>query len=420
MRTLSTFVTGFVALLLGLSLLPASAEPKVKLGIDVLRDAGFRGLEDKKVGLITNPSGVDAAGRATVDILFEAKEVDLVALFAPEHGIYGERPAGEKIEKRTDERTGLPVFSLYGDNKKPTPEMLEGIDVLIYDLQDIGCRSYTYISTMGLAMEAAGEKGIEFFVLDRPNPLGGTQIQGPPLEKGYTSFVGQWPIPYLYGMTPGELANMIKGENWLKTTPKLVIVPMRGWKRSMLWPDTGLAWVPTSPNIPTYQAAVMYSVTGIIGEGMKVNHGIGSRLPFEYLGGPDFDAFILSTKLNKGLQENEFKGVRARPAFWQPLAGDNAGEVVQGVQLMLPNAKDVNLGQLSMYLMSELIAEKGKELFKPESIKDKSTFIKVCGGPTIYEHMRDGEPWKELTATWNNHHKVFSLLRKDYLLKGYQ
>lgn len=421
MRALCTFVTGFVVLfVLEASASTARAEAKVQLGIDVLRDAGFRGLEGKKVGLITNPSGVDSTGRATVDILFEAKEVDLVALFAPEHGIYGDRPAGESIAKRTDERTGLPVFSLYGDTKKPTPEMLADLDVLIYDLQDIGCRSYTYISTLGLAMEAAGEKGVDFFVLDRPTPLGGDRVQGPPIDESYLSFVGQWKIPYLYGMTPGELANMIKGENWLKVTPKLVIVPMRGWKRGMLWPDTGLAWVPTSPNIPTYQSAVMYAVTGLIGEGLAVNHGIGSRLPFEYLGGPDFDAFILAGKINPCLGPAGFKGVYARPAFWEPLAGDNAEETVPGVQLLLPDCRDVNLGALSMFLLGELIKEKGRDLFKPASTRDDSTFVKVCGGPKIRDHFQEGKPWKTLVDTWNSHHKVFLLQRKDYLLKGYQ
>ncbi|MEM1060351.1 MAG: DUF1343 domain-containing protein [Verrucomicrobiota bacterium] len=421
MRGLGRFVTGFVALvLLGAAVDSArAAEPKVKLGIDTLAGAGFKGLEGKKVGLITNPSGVNAAGRSTLDVLFTAPEVDLVALFAPEHGIYGERPAGEKIAKRTDERTGLPVFSLYGETKKPTPEMLEGIDVLMYDLQDIGCRSYTYISTLGLAMEAAGEAGVDFFVLDRPNPLGGDRVEGPPIGEAYLSFVGQWKIPYVYGMTAGELARMIKGENWLKTNPKLVIVPMQGWKRAMLWPETGLAWVPTSPNIPTYQAAVLYSVTGLLGEGLKVNHGIGSRLPFEYLGGREFNAFSLAEKLNGGLADGGFKGVSFRPAFWEPLAGDEAGQVVQGVQIMLRDPVGLDLCALSLYLMSQLVDGQGKELFKPAALEDKSLFVKVCGGPEILEHLTLKKPWKELTAKWNNYHKVFRLLRKDYLLKNY-
>jgi len=418
MRGLWKFVTGFVAVQ-ALGLLALTAQPKVMLGVDTLQGAGFKGLEGKKVGLITNPSGVDSTGRATVEILFTAKEVNLVALFAPEHGIYGDRPAGEKVAKRTDERTGLPVYSLYGDTKKPTPEMLEGIDVLIYDIQDIGCRSYTYISTMGLAMEAAGAAGIEFFVLDRPNPLGGDRVEGPPMEKAYQSFVGQWPIPYIYGMTPGELANMIKGEGWIETPPKLVIVPMRGWKRNMTWRDTGLAWVPTSPNIPTYQSAVMYAVTGLIGEGLKVNHGIGSRLPFEYLGGADFNAFELSEKLNAGLKDGGFKNVHLRPAFWVPLGGDEAGKVVQGVQILLPDARQTNLGALSMYLLGTLLAEKGDALYKDGATVDTSLFVKVCGGPKILEHFKDKKSWKELPKSWETHHKVFQVLRKNYLIKSY-
>lgn len=196
--------------------IPLSATPQIELGIDTLVKFHFKGLEGKRVGLITNQTGVNARGVSTIDILRKAKEVNLVALFSPEHGLYGAELAGDAVSNTKDLRTGLPVYSLHGETRKPTPAMLKGLDVLLYDLQDIGCRSYTYISTMGLAMEAAGEAGIEFYVLDRPNPLGGNRVEGMPLDPQFRSFVGQWNIPYVYGLTCGELAQMIVKEKWIK------------------------------------------------------------------------------------------------------------------------------------------------------------------------------------------------------------
>ena len=212
-------------------LMPLSATPVVELGIDTLVKFKFKGLEGKRVGLLTNQTGVNSRGVSTIDILRNAKEVNLVALYSPEHGLYGAELAGDAVSDTKDVRTGLPVYSLHGATRKPTPAMMKGIDVLLYDLQDIGCRSYTYISTMGLAMEAAGEAGVAFYVLDRPNPLGGNRIEGMPLDPAFRSFVGQWNIPYVYGLTPGELAQMIVKERWITKAPKLVIVPGPGWCR---------------------------------------------------------------------------------------------------------------------------------------------------------------------------------------------
>ncbi|MEK9138112.1 MAG: DUF1343 domain-containing protein, partial [Bacteroidota bacterium] len=216
--------------------------PAVKTGIEILRDRNFDILRGKHVGLITNPTGVDSKLKSTIDILFDAKEVKLVALYGPEHGVRGDHAAGEKVESYTDALTKLPVYSLYGKTRKPTPEMLKGIDILVYDIQDIGCRSYTYISTMGLAMEAAAEQKIEFVVLDRPNPLGGEKVEGNIVEKDFESFVSQFPVPYVYGLTCGELAQMLNEEGMLKNGVrcKLAVVPMEGWKRSMTFEETGL------------------------------------------------------------------------------------------------------------------------------------------------------------------------------------
>ena len=242
-------------------------EVNVKTGIEVLRERNFAGLEGRRVGLVTNPSGVDRHLNSTIDILFKAPEVNLVALYGPEHGVRGDVYAGGKIEDSKDEVTGLPVYSLYGSTRKPTPEMLEGIDVMVYDIQDVGVRSYTFISTLGLVMEACAAKDIEVMVLDRPNPLGGNKIEGCYVEQPFNSFVSQYKIPYVYGLTVGELAQMINSEGLNRGQKgdqepakcKLTVIPMEGWTRDMVYEDTGLPWVLPSPNIPFKDSPMYYA-----------------------------------------------------------------------------------------------------------------------------------------------------------------
>ena len=273
---------------------------KTRTGIEVLEKSGFGILKGKKVGLITNPTGVDHNLRSTIDILYNAPGIKLVALFAPEHGIRGEFVAGEYVASQTDALTGLPVYSLHGSTRKPTPDMLKGIDVLVYDIQDIGSRSYTFISTMGLAMEAAAENNIEFVVLDRPNPLGGIKMEGPLTRQGFVSFVSQYEIPYIHGLTAGELAMFLNGEGLLKDGEKcnLKVIKMEGWTRNMLFEDTGLQWIPSSPNIPEITSPLFYPVTGIAGELYVVNIGVGYTLPFKLFGADWIDADSLSVGLN--------------------------------------------------------------------------------------------------------------------------
>src|SRR5947207_3660198 len=285
-----------LTLLALISTVPSLAE--VKLGNEVLANTGFRALQGKRIGLITNPSGVNRNLESTVDVLRAAPGVNLVALFGPEHGIYGDVPAGDKVESRTDARTGLPVHSLYGATHKPTPEMLKGIDALAYDLQDTGCRSYTYISTMGVAMEACGEAGIEFIVLDRPNPLCGERVEASMVLPKFRSFVSRWDVPYVYGLTCGELAQMINGEHWIKSAPRLNVIPLKGWKRSMVWRDTGLPWVPTSPHIPHGDSPLFVAATGMLGEIGGLNLGNNYSLPFQCLAAPWLDAHKTCQLLN--------------------------------------------------------------------------------------------------------------------------
>ena len=219
----------------------SAAVGQVKPGIEVLRDDGFAALRGKRVGLITNPTGVDNSLRSTIDILNSAPGVKLTALFAPEHGVRGDHPAGAAVATTADPATGITVYSLHGSRTRPSAEMLRNVDVLVYDIQDIGARSYTFISTMGAAMEACADAGKEFMVLDRPNPLGGIKVEGPVIDEGCSSFVGRYPIPYLYGLTPGELAIYLNDEGLLigGKKVKLTVIPMEGWERRMKFADTG-------------------------------------------------------------------------------------------------------------------------------------------------------------------------------------
>ncbi len=276
----------------------ATPAPKVALGIDVLEAQNFDILKGKRVGLLTNQAGVNSRGVSTIDVLRRAPNVKLVALYGPEHGINANIIAGVGVDSTKDPRTGLPVYSLYGDGKRrPTPAILKDIDVMVVDLQDIGTRSYTFVSCLRYTMEACFELGKTVVVLDRPNPLGGLKVGGPIIEPSLMSYVGAYPVPYVHGLTIGELAKMAKDNpGWLKgpdekqpmseavrKSGQLIVVPMRGWRRSMLWPDTGLKWVGTSPNIPSVEAAFGYALVGLGGEIGNFSHGVGTPKPFRLL-----------------------------------------------------------------------------------------------------------------------------------------
>ncbi|MDO9613065.1 MAG: DUF1343 domain-containing protein, partial [Bacteroidota bacterium] len=293
MKTKNLLITLFSFLILN-----AFAASKVKTGIEVLRESNFKILQGKRVGLITNPTGVDSQLKSTVDILNEAPGVKLVALYGPEHGVRGDVYAGDKVETTIDKQTGIPVYSLYGKTRKANSEMLKGVDVLVYDIQDIGCRSYTYISTMGLAMEAAAENNIEMVVLDRPNPVGGLKVEGNLAEDKFISFVSQFKIPYLYGLTCGELAKLLNGEKMLGTQCKLTVVSMKGWKRKMTFDQTGLPWVLTSPHVPHATSSFYYAASGILGEFSFMSIGVGYTLPFQLFAKDSIDASALAKRLN--------------------------------------------------------------------------------------------------------------------------
>ncbi|NNF03504.1 MAG: DUF1343 domain-containing protein, partial [Rhodothermales bacterium] len=258
----------------------------VLTGADVLVRDGFRQLDGLSIGLIANHTAV-SGGRHLADLIHEAPNVELAALFGPEHGLRGQAAAGEQVADGIDDATGAPVYSLYGDTRRPTPEMLEGVDALVFDIQDVGARFYTYISTMGLAMQSATENGIPFYVLDRPNPLGGEVMEGFVLDTTHTSFVGLYPIPQRHGMTVGEIAGMIRGQAWLPAVDsvELHVVPMSGWTRSTLWPETGLDWLPPSPNLPSFESALVYPGTALF-EATTASEGRGTPSPFLTVGAP--------------------------------------------------------------------------------------------------------------------------------------
>jgi len=391
------------------------AEPCVELGNEVLVQTKFKALAGKRIGLITNPSGVNRRLESTIEVLRAAPNVKLVALFGPEHGIYGDVPAGDKIASRTDARTGLPVHSLYGDTRKPTPEMLQGLDALVYDLQDTGCRSYTFISTMGVAMEACGEAGIEFIVLDRPNPLGGVRVEGPMVEpERFRSFVSRWDVPYVYGLTCGELARMINDKGWITNRCRLTVVPMKGWKRTMVWRDTGLPWVPTSPHVPHGDSPLFQVATGMLGEIGGVNIGVGYTLPFECIAATN----VNPQRLAATLSEYHLPGVRFRPMTFQPYYAAFKGETVGGVQLYFTQPAHAPLTALNYYALEALKRVAGRDLFA-EALKANrkfDMFDKVNGTDATRRALQAGQSAEEIVASWKPGEEKFRRDRRPYLL----
>lgn len=386
---------------------------RIQTGIEVLKNSNFKILEGKRVGLITNPTGVDNQLKSTIDILHEAPNVNLVALFGPEHGVRGDVHAGDHVDNSSDPTTGLPVGSLYGKTRKATPDMLKGIDVLVYDIQDIGCRSFTYISTMGLAMEAAAENNIEFVVLDRPNPLGGLKVEGNLAEDGYISFVSQFKIPYLYGLTCGELAQMLNEENMLAKQCKLTVVKMKGWKRKMDYTQTGLQWIPSSPHIPHAHSAFFYPVSGIVGELGYLSIGVGYTIPFQMFAADWIKAEEFASALNK----LNLPGVHFRPMHLKPFYSVGVGTQMQGVQVHLTDYHKANLSEIQFYVM-QVIAQlyPDKAVFANANEKRFDMFDKVSGSNQIRLLFAKNNRFEDIQAYWNKDVEAFKKLSKKYYL----
>lgn len=398
--------TSFVALACSQGPQQAPSVPRVRPGIEVLLEDSLHLVENIRVGLITNHTGVDRAGSSTIDRLAGAEAVELVVLFSPEHGIRGSQGAGERVESGRDSKTGLSVHSLYGNTQKPTPDMLEGLGVLLFDIQDIGSRYYTYVSTMALGMEAAGEAGIPFIVLDRPNPIGGTRVQGNVLSPEFGSFVGMYPVPMRHGMTPGELARMFVGEFGLKV--ELHVVPADGWERGMAFDDTGLPWIGPSPNIPSIASATHYVGTCLF-EGTNLSVARGTDRPFQQVGAPWLDGELLASRLSA----YGIPGVRFEPVTFTPASPDDGkfdGETVHGVRLVaLDEDYDPTLAAVAMLVEARRMS--GERWRWRES-----HFDLLAGTDRLRLGVEAGRTVQEIREGWDTALAAFVPMRERYLV----
>lgn len=395
------------------SVIWASVAAQVKTGIDVLQESGFSILAGKKVGLLTNPTGIDRNMRSTIDILYAAKEVELTTLFAPEHGIRGSELAGALVANTVDKLTGLPVYSLHGKTRKPTAEMLKNVDVIVYDIQDIGCRSYTFISSLGNVMEAAAQFNKEVVVLDRPNPLGGEKVEGPLVRDGFYSFVSNFNIPYVYGLTVGELAGLVNNERPVDKRCRLTVVKMDGWKRNMTFGDTGLPWVLTSPQIPTPEAAVAYPMSGIIGELYAIQIGVGYTLPFQVFAAEWIDGEALAKAMNR----LNLPGISFRPITFKPYFGISSGKAVSGVQVYVTDYRKAALTEVQWYVAQELHRMyPNHDLFKLGNLKNYNMFDNVCGTSQVRQLLTKRYQTADLLPFWRADAEAFKVRSSAYKL----
>ena len=399
-----------------------SSKEVVKTGIDVLESNGFKQLQGKKIGLVTNPSGVNNKLVSTVDILANAPGVELVALYGPEHGVRGDIHAGDKVSDDVDPKTGVPVYSLYGKTRKPSPEMLKDVDAIVYDIQDNGCRSFTFISTLGLLMEAAAENGKEVIVLDRPNPLGGNKVEGNLVEAGNFSFVSQFEIPYLYGLTVGELAKMLNEEGMLKgekgnndTIVKcnLTVVPMEGWSRDMVYTDTKLPWVLPSPHMPQAETSYYYPATGILGELGYMSIGVGYTLPFQMVAAQWINAAEFADALNA----LALPGVTFRPINIKPFYSVGKGENMGGVQIYITDYAKAHLTSVQFYIMQEVARMYPEHEVMANADKGRfRMFDLVSGSNFIREKFTETKQYKDIEAYWNKDVESFKQKSAKYYL----
>ncbi len=419
-RTKFTFCLCILSLLAPLCM-SAGPQVKVRVGIEVLESRGFEGLKGKRVGLVTNPSGVDRNLRSTIDILNDAEDVNLVALFGPEHGVRGDAYAGDLVDDSIDQLTGIKVFSIYGKYREPSQEMLDGIDIMVYDIQDVGTRSYTFISTLGLVMRACAKKGIEVMVLDRPNPLGGNKVEGCNVEPGFFSFVSEFEIPYVYGLTVGELAIMINEEGMNRgqrgyDSPlkcKLSVIPMDGWHRDMTYVETGLPWVLPSPNIPYPQTAIDYPSSGISGELYGyLNVGVGYTLPFETFAAEWIDA----DKLKAELDSYNLPGTAFRTIHYKPIAGSRQGKLIHGVQFHYTDYEAATVSLTQFYVMQALHRlYPGRNPFQMAQSR-MGMFDKVCGTDYVRKTFSKRLEVEDIIDYWNKDVSDFKALSKRYYL----
>jgi len=393
----------------------SSTQP-IKLGLDVLMESKLDLVKGKRVGVITNQTGVNSKGTHIIDLLYHAPEVELVALFGPEHGIRGDVEGGYHIDNQKDPKTGVPIFSIYGKTKKPTPEMLQNIDVLIFDVQDIGARFYTFISTMSLCMEAAAENNIEFMVLDRPNPITGTIVEGPILEEEYKSFVGIHPIALRHGMTVGELAHMFNNEGWLANgiIVKLIVIPMENWKRESWYGELGLKWIKPSPNMPSPTTALLYPGMGLL-ETCNISEGRGTTRPFENIGAPWLDNIAVAKTLN----EKNIPGIKIDTTSFIPIDMPGAamnpvykGQRCRGLFFTIIDPLQFPAVTFGIHLIRAI------KKFHPDKFAWNSSRapLLMFGNDETPKAIDDGDSPDEIIQSWQLKLEAFKKIREKYLL----
>lgn len=395
----------------------ASQPQVVTIGAERLL-SDYRPLaEGKRAGIITNHSAV-VGDRHLIDLVHEDPGITITALFGPEHGLRGQADAGEAVGHSRDEQTGAPVYSLYGEHNRPTMEMLEDVDVLIFDMQDVGARFYTYAATMGRSMRSAAEAGIPFLVLDRPNPLGGNRIEGFIRDDEFVSGIGLYPTPVTHGMTIGELALMIKGEGWMEGLENLDlhVIEMEGWTRDMLWDETGLEWIPPSPNIPDVETAWVYPGTCFF-EGTTASEGRGTYEPFLQVGSPYADAGRMAGRLN----ERRPEGLRFSPVTFTPESIDGMsknpkllGEEIAGVRLEVTDAKALRPVAAGIHLL-EVFYNGLPDEHKAAFFNDRGMAIRA-GNEKVLEMIENGEGAQAIIDLWQEDVEAFSRQREPYLI----
>lgn len=382
---------------------------KVILGVDNFLKKYVHLLKNKKVGLVTNPSGVTGELKATADALYEHPEINLVALFGPEHGIRGNQYAGDKITDEVDPKTGIMLYSLYGKTKKPTKSMMNQVDIIIFDIQDTGVRSYTYISTLSNVMQACAEFNVPIIVFDRPNPLNGIQVEGNILDSAFTSNVGKHEIPYLHGMTIGELALLFNTH--FKINCDLTVIPMIGWDRNMFWNETGLIWIPTSTHLPEWHSAVYMAATGTFGELHTLSEGVGYTSPFQLVGAPWINSEILAENLNN----LNLPGVYFRAIYYKPIYGRFKTEMCQGVQLHITSFDTFKPYVTGLHIMQTIMKlYPDHDLFANK--KRIKMFNQVVGTDKIMNNLKAGISVFEMEKAWQPELNEFIKIRKKYLL----
>ena len=379
----------------------------VRLGNERLFDDSLGLIAGRRVGLITNPTGVDSLLRSTADRLHAEPAAELAALFGPEHGIRGDAEDGVAVADDVDRRTGVPAISLYGPTRALRDSMLDGIDVLLFDMQDVGARFYTYLYTMSAAMKACAGRGVPFLLLDRPNPVGGEVLEGNLLDPAFSSFVGRYPVPVRYGLTIGEIATLFNEVHGIGA--ELQVVELSGWKRSMSWEDTGLPWVAPSPNMPTPQTASLYPGTCFF-EGTNLSEGRGTTRPFELIGAPFVDGFSLADAMN----ELAIPGARWRPVFFTPSFGKHAGERCGGVQLhaLSPCLRPVTAAFHLLATAKRMFRDRFDWHLPARGIHN---FDKLAGSDRVRLELDAGTPVADLLAAWEQERRPFAQVREEFL-----